>query len=293
MKNIILKGLFATASFVLVTSSASAYTCTTFTKPIPKGSESNEVLQLQQFLFEGGYLPVQPSGYFNPLTVTAVKRFQLANGISPVGSVGPITRGKVKEVSCKSEDLSPSLKDSQKNTSLEKEKLDLVKLENEIQAGINSGVNRTMPPLSTVNVIVNEKTFPTSIGSYVLKNIIKINDDSCYTFNCKLISKAVYELSGNEVEVTLIQIVKAGENPDLVLLKNNELWNLPAPSSRLLFDGISVQKKSSQLDWRGSERFLIYITKNKGIFETDWISNWDKNEVIAYFKGKFPPIDKK
>lgn len=75
--------------------------CITLTKALSKGQENTEVLTLQQFLVDGGYMTVKPDGYFRTSTVTAVKKFQIANGLSPVGSVGSGTRGKVKEVSCK------------------------------------------------------------------------------------------------------------------------------------------------------------------------------------------------
>jgi peptidoglycan hydrolase-like protein with peptidoglycan-binding domain len=100
MKNILIKGLFVSASILLVTSSASAMTCTNLTKTLSKGSENSEVLKLQQFLFDGGYLTAKPNGYFGAGTMTAVKKFQGANGLSQVGSVGPLTRSKVKGVSC-------------------------------------------------------------------------------------------------------------------------------------------------------------------------------------------------
>lgn len=106
MKNILRKELFVFTFIVFVTSSASAMTCTNLTKSLSKGSENSEVLSLQQFLFDGGYLTAKPNGYFGASTVTAVKKFQISNGMSPVGSVGTGTRGKIKEVSCGSENSS-------------------------------------------------------------------------------------------------------------------------------------------------------------------------------------------
>ena len=74
--------------------------CLELTKNLSKGQENNEVLLLQQFLFDKGYLTQKPNGYFGNGTVTAVKKFQIANGLSSVGSVGIATRKKVKETSC-------------------------------------------------------------------------------------------------------------------------------------------------------------------------------------------------
>lgn len=102
MKHILVKSFFVFGLIVLVTSLASAMVCTNLTKALSKGSENNEVLKLQQFLFDGGYLTVKPNGYFGNGTVAAVKKFQASNKLSQVGSVGVVTRGKIKDVSCKS-----------------------------------------------------------------------------------------------------------------------------------------------------------------------------------------------
>lgn len=101
IKHLLQNGLIIFTSFMLLTLSASASTCVTLTKNLSRTSTDAEVLTLQQFLFDAGYLKIKPSGLFSSITASAVKSFQLANGISPVGSVGPMTRAKVREVSCK------------------------------------------------------------------------------------------------------------------------------------------------------------------------------------------------
>jgi peptidoglycan hydrolase-like protein with peptidoglycan-binding domain len=49
-----------------------------------------EITKLQEKL-----MVVPASGYFGPLTMAAVKKFQTANGIEAVGQVGPATRAKL------------------------------------------------------------------------------------------------------------------------------------------------------------------------------------------------------
>lgn len=57
-------------------------------------SEKVEVLKLQNFLFNLGYLKVSPTGLFLSLTKKAVADFQVAEGIAPaLGYFGPTTRG--------------------------------------------------------------------------------------------------------------------------------------------------------------------------------------------------------
>jgi peptidoglycan hydrolase-like protein with peptidoglycan-binding domain len=48
-----------------------------FTKDLKKGSENNEVLELQKFLKVQGFLKVDGNGYFGEATTKALKEFQL------------------------------------------------------------------------------------------------------------------------------------------------------------------------------------------------------------------------
>ena len=69
--------------------------------------KSNEVSTLQDFLQSKGYLNNEPTGYFGLLTLSAVKNFQSAYGITPVsGYVGPVSRAKIKEITC--DDITPN-----------------------------------------------------------------------------------------------------------------------------------------------------------------------------------------
>src|SRR3989344_3190609 len=69
-------------------------------------NKNGEVSTLQDFLQSKGYLNSEPTGYFGLLTFKAVKDFQKANDISPTGYVGPITRAKIKALTC--DDMNPS-----------------------------------------------------------------------------------------------------------------------------------------------------------------------------------------
>jgi peptidoglycan hydrolase-like protein with peptidoglycan-binding domain len=61
---------------------------------------NGDVSTLQDFLQSQGYLSTEPTGYFGLLTVSAVKNFQSANGITGDGFVGAFTRAKINTVSC-------------------------------------------------------------------------------------------------------------------------------------------------------------------------------------------------
>lgn len=87
------------------------------TRTLQTGSENSDVYALQGMLSRGGYLYVQPNGYFGPSTKAAVKRFQIANGISATGKVGEITRNAVNERLCDADVTAGFLYNTYRNTS--------------------------------------------------------------------------------------------------------------------------------------------------------------------------------
>lgn len=65
----------------------------TYNNNLTVGSEGADVSALQQFLYSKGFLTVNPTGYFGPLTKAALASYQASVGISPaVGYFGPVTR---------------------------------------------------------------------------------------------------------------------------------------------------------------------------------------------------------
>ena len=55
-------------------------------------NHGTQVTTLQTVLIQHGYMAGEPTGYFGAITLKAVKEFQKAHGIIPIGFVGPITR---------------------------------------------------------------------------------------------------------------------------------------------------------------------------------------------------------
>lgn len=124
------------SSFLPMLAFADTSTCVNLTKNLSKGVENNEVLKLQQFLSNEGYLTKIPNGYFGVGTLTAVKKFQLANGISQVGSVGAVTRKKIAELTMCSTTISSvntSFKKEMSTTSVQDVKNERIKLLKSIQ----------------------------------------------------------------------------------------------------------------------------------------------------------------
>lgn len=99
MNSFIKKLVFLFGAFLLTLSYSSAE-CLSFTQTLSRRQENTNVLLLQKFLVEQGFLKVEPNGYFGAGTFAAVQAYQRSEGFSPVGSVGPATRARIKEKTC-------------------------------------------------------------------------------------------------------------------------------------------------------------------------------------------------
>jgi hypothetical protein len=63
-------------------------------------ANKGDIVLLQNFLKNTGYLNTNSTGFFGVQTLKAVKVFQKANNINPTGFVGPQTRSTIKNSSC-------------------------------------------------------------------------------------------------------------------------------------------------------------------------------------------------
>lgn len=86
--------------------------CAVITHALKLGSKDantgGDVTTLQTYLSQANFLDADPTGYFGKATKKAVQDFQSANGITPLGSVGPYTRMKIKEISCADSNINTS-----------------------------------------------------------------------------------------------------------------------------------------------------------------------------------------
>ncbi len=60
------------------------------------GSSGSQVIELQEFLTEGGLYTGPITGNFYSLTLASVKRYQASKGIDATGYVGPLTRAAIE-----------------------------------------------------------------------------------------------------------------------------------------------------------------------------------------------------
>ncbi len=63
-------------------------------------ASDNSVSMIQTYLKSSNYLAATPNGYFGLLTLSAVKKYQTNNGISPTGYVGSQTRASINQKTC-------------------------------------------------------------------------------------------------------------------------------------------------------------------------------------------------
>ncbi len=69
---------------------------TKFNNNLYQGMKGDDIKKLQTFLNEKGYT-VLITGYYGSMTTSAVKQYQIKNGISPTGTVGPLTRASLNK----------------------------------------------------------------------------------------------------------------------------------------------------------------------------------------------------
>lgn len=61
------------------------------------GTTNQDVMELQSRLQAEGFFTATPTGYFGPITESAVKAYQSAHGIPSTGFVGPLTRAQLNQ----------------------------------------------------------------------------------------------------------------------------------------------------------------------------------------------------
>lgn len=99
---------FSTGASTANAQSASAIPCTNLAVnlkyPQTDAATGGAVTLLQNFLKAAGYLAATPTGTFGPQTRNAVSALQRQYNIpaSPAGYVGPLTREKIRDISCSS-----------------------------------------------------------------------------------------------------------------------------------------------------------------------------------------------
>lgn len=104
MKKIVLGLSF----FLISISYASALSCLNLQNNLTQGWETSEVMSLQNYLSQKGFLTVEPNGYFGPSTLSAVRRYQDSVGLPDTGIVTSATRQAVYTETCTGQKFVPT-----------------------------------------------------------------------------------------------------------------------------------------------------------------------------------------
>ena len=70
--------------------------CNILNRNLSQGTSGDDVTGLQEFLRDEGHFSANATGYFGPLTATALARWQASQGVDAVGVAGPITRDRIR-----------------------------------------------------------------------------------------------------------------------------------------------------------------------------------------------------
>lgn len=70
--------------------------CALLNRNLMQGAQGDDVRGLQEFLYEQKMFTVTPTGYFGPMTAQAVAKWQANEGVSAVGSFGPLSRERMR-----------------------------------------------------------------------------------------------------------------------------------------------------------------------------------------------------
>jgi hypothetical protein len=95
-----MKKILLVLTVLLGVSYASAASCIDLKSGLSRGMETPNVLILQNFLYEKGFLKAKPNGYFGVGTFAGVKAYQKSLGFEQAGSVGPATRAAIRKETC-------------------------------------------------------------------------------------------------------------------------------------------------------------------------------------------------
>jgi len=90
--------IFIIFSFVFISHISQAASLVVLNKQVGLGSKGDNVLALQNFLVQKGFLSGVVDGKFGPKTKAAVIAYQKLNKINPTGFVGPLTLANINKL---------------------------------------------------------------------------------------------------------------------------------------------------------------------------------------------------
>lgn len=149
--------------FAMGASTPSAFAATTtFKSLLQVGSSGAEVTALQKLLVAQGDLTATPNGNFGPATLAALKKFQTAHKISPLGYTGPSTRAALNSVKSTGTPTTTTTASAPTSSSLAAQLATLQALLATLQAQANNGSSSSTVAAPTAAI----KPTPTNGGQF-------------------------------------------------------------------------------------------------------------------------------
>ena len=186
---LILLSILGASSFSFALNSSQ--NCIDLKSNLIKGNENANVLSLQEFLYDKGYLKVLPNGYFGNGTFLATKAYQKTLGYTQSGKVLTMTREAIRKETCKNMSVTSTI--SKGNETKPKETIfctqDMVLCPNGTYASRDSE-NNCQPRCASVsnnilnkdangNILCKTDLIRCSDGSYVGRSGPKCDFISC------------------------------------------------------------------------------------------------------------------
>jgi peptidoglycan hydrolase-like protein with peptidoglycan-binding domain len=178
------------------------------------GSKGDDVKQLQQKLYDLGYLNAAPDGIFGEYTRAAVNAFQIANGLGVDGVVGPHTLAKLNGTPVLKRNAAATSVTYSRNLSYGSSGSDVVKLQKRLaELGYYSGAIDGSFGSMTLQAV---KDFQSASGIYVDGVVGPVTIKSLNS-KSKLGKYMKYATGGLVTRTGLAQLDGTPQKPELVL----------------------------------------------------------------------------
>lgn len=288
---------------VLISILSSAYIASaSIDKNLKYGQRDNEVMELQEFLVDKGFLKTIPTNFFGLLTLKAVKAYQTSVSVSPTGFVGVLTREKINneiavEVASSNEaEIKETGIVAQTTTAI----VDVCKNIEGIQTNAPSGMfldnlgNCFTPAVSSspINSVNNSNTL---VVSNTQSNIATKPLTGIMTYHPNLLNNAQTKFM-----ISLKQQDQCSNTPNCLIIKTKPAYSSDYSweSYGQLIDGIEfnfqdtldtlTEENYKQHGWKQGEKVMIKsFSANIGDFNAEEIS-----DVKFIANGKVIPVER-
>lgn len=256
--------------------------CVDLPSNLSKGKESSDVLLLQNFLKEKGYLKATPNGYYGLGTHNAVKLYQNSKSLARSGQVFPLTRAAIKADSCvvgkATTTTSTSISTSSPKTAAtstpqvalsEAEKVILKKKEDmtlilKAMYSYNQDTKKYLVPITSSSTEICAPTATSSCESFIDLSVLIPNFISKIPIasNKKTQGGAGYYLNRNENNGFTISSLESSGEPKISLIcyfgDSCKITEVAAVSTKIPPTISSIERIALVVGGKNSKKFTIH-----------------------------------